>query len=96
MRAFSLHLLSLYPCFIYFSLDLTFAFFVFLFHFQNALNLLHKKDRPVIPPWDNTIRKLQSEIQETTGFGRERSESIAEEDESADVSDVFSRASLIS
>jgi hypothetical protein len=39
---------------------------------------------------------IQSEIQETTGFGRERSESIAEEDESADICDVFSRASLVS
>ena len=51
---------------------------------------LHKKDKPVIPPWDNSIRNLQSEvavqseIQEMTGFGRELSDSIAEGDESAD------------
>jgi len=67
---------------------------------QNALKPLHKKDKPVIPPWDNSIRKpqsevtAQSEIQETTGFGRELSDSIAEGDESADRSDDSSIASL--
>lgn len=28
----------------------------------NALKPLHKKDKPVIPPWDNSIRNLQSEV----------------------------------